>query len=190
MAGREPMMTLPTGYSPNNQPRRQRGFTLIELILVMVLLIIVISLVTPSLSKFFGGRTLDSEVRRFVSLTRYGQSRAVSEGVPMLLWIDPKAGSYGLQQETGYTDGDAKAQDFTVGEGLTINVGKTGAKASTTAKRSGIHFSPDGNIITATSVSGVSIQEAKRQAVWIVPSANGLSYEVENQNANTANVRR
>ena len=140
-----------------------------------------VSLVIPSLAKFFGGRTLDSEVRRFVSLTRYGQSRAVSEGMPMLLWVDPKAGSYGLQAESGYTDGDSKAQDFTLGEGLTINVGKSGTKTKP-SKRSGIHFSPDGNIVTATSVAGVSIQEPgeKVAPVWIVPSANGLRYETQN----------
>jgi type II secretion system protein H len=182
-------MTLSIGKPGNNQTRC-RGFTLIELMLILVLLTIVISLVIPSLARFFGGRNLDSEVRRFVSLTRYGQSRAVSEGVPMLLWIDPKAGSYGLQQEAGYTDGDAKAQDFTLSEGLTINVGKSGAKAPAAGKRQGIHFSPDGNIITATSVAGVSIQEGNNPPVWIGPSANGLNYEVQKQNRTLANAGR
>src|SRR5207249_2115896 len=56
------------------------AFTLIELILVMALLAIVLAVSAPALSTFFQGRTLDSEVRRFLSLTRYGQSRAVSEG--------------------------------------------------------------------------------------------------------------
>src|SRR5262249_21799177 len=79
---------------------RTRGFTLIELMLVMALLAVVLAVSAPSLSKFFKGRTLDSEARRFVSLTRYGQSRAVSEGVPMMLWIDPKERTYGLQEET------------------------------------------------------------------------------------------
>ncbi len=66
------------------------AFTLIELILVMAMLAIVISVALPSLKGFFRGRNLDSEARRFLSLTRYGQSRAVSEGVPMVLWIaDP-----------------------------------------------------------------------------------------------------
>ena len=158
---------------------RSRGFTLIELVLVMALLVIVISLIMPSLRGFFQGRTLDSEVRRFVSLTHYAQSRAVSEGTPMLLWVDPKAGSYGLQQESGYTDGDSKALDYAVGDGLKISVGKNGAKTAANAKRSGIHFSPDGNVITVTSVTGVSIQEGTAKPVWIVPSANGLNYEVQ-----------
>jgi type II secretion system protein H len=168
-------MTLSIGQ--NNQPRR--GFTLIELVLVLVLLTIVISLVIPSLNKFFGGRTLDSEVRRFVALTHYGQSRAVSEGEPMLLWIDPKAGSYGLQDESGYND-DSKAETFTLGEGLIIRAGNSGPKALAGGKRQGIRFSPDGNIITATSVASVSIQRGNERPVLIAPSANGLNYEVQN----------
>jgi type II secretion system protein H len=163
-----------------NHTKRSRGFTLIELILVMSLLIIIISLVTPSLEKFFQGRTMDSEVRQFVSLTHYAQSRAISEGSPMLLWVDSKAGKYGLTQESGYPDADAKAMEYTIGQGLKINVGKLGTKAKA-AKRSGIHFSPDGNVITSTSVAGVSLQEGNNKPVWIMPSANGLSYELKNQ---------
>ena len=40
----------------------------------------------------FRGRNLDNEARQFLSLTRYGQSRAISEGVPVELWINPRAG--------------------------------------------------------------------------------------------------
>src|SRR6266850_7624427 len=71
------------------------GFTLIELILVMSLLIIAVGLSFPALQDFFRGRGLDSEARRFLSLVRYGQSRAVSEGIPMLLWVDAREGTYG-----------------------------------------------------------------------------------------------
>src|SRR5437867_13133540 len=81
---------------------RRDGFTLIELILVMALLAIVMAFSAPALTSFFRGRTLDSEARRFMALTRYGQSRAISEGVPMMLWIDTRRGTYGLQEEPGY----------------------------------------------------------------------------------------
>ena len=151
-------MMWSTGKQTNNPLRHCAGFTLIELMLVLVLLTIAISLVVPSLAKFFGGRDLDSEVHRFISLTHYAQSRAVSDGVPMILWVDPKAGTYGLEQETGYTDGDTKAVNYTVAEGLTMNLGKAGSKAAV-GKGAGIHFSPDGNVVTATSVAGVSFQQ-------------------------------
>ena len=120
------MMTSPIGCcrTRNKQPRLRGAFTLIELILVMAILTMAIALITPKLSRFFEGRALDSEVSRFVSLTRYAQSRAASEGIPMMLWINPRGGSYGLQQETGYTEGDSKATDFVIGDGLKIDVAK------------------------------------------------------------------
>src|SRR2546423_3155070 len=102
--------------------RPRSAFTLIELILVMALLSIVLAFAAPALSNFFRGRTIDSEARRLVSLIRYGQSRAVSEGVPIILWIDARKNTYGLQQEPGFTDGDSKALNFALGGDLRIEV--------------------------------------------------------------------
>src|ERR1043165_5754575 len=94
------------------------GFTLIELILVMALLGIVIGVSAPALSNFFRGRNLDNEGRRFVALSRYAQSRAVSEGVPMVLWINMRQGTYGAEQEPGYSLADTNARSFTLGKDL------------------------------------------------------------------------
>src|SRR5262245_35533325 len=111
-----------SAFARRARSRRAQAFTLIELIRVMARLAVVLAVSAPALSKFFKGRTLDSEARRFVSLTRYGQSRAVSEGMPMMLWIDPKERTYGLQEETTYTDLDTKAVDFQLGKALEIEV--------------------------------------------------------------------
>jgi len=153
---------------------------LIELILVMALLTIVISLVTPTLNRFFSGRSLDSETRQVFSLIQYGQSRAVSEGIPMFLWINPQKGAYGLRQETGYTDSDDKALEYSVAEGLKINVNQGKSKLPLTAKLFGVHFSPDGNIITASSVEGISVQEGQGAPLWIKRPDDGQMYEVQN----------
>ena len=92
-------MTSSTARLPaaslTSRPRAD-GFTLIELILVMALLAIAASLAAPQMASFFRGRSLDQEARRMLSLTHYAQSRAVTEGFPMLLWIDPASGQYGL----------------------------------------------------------------------------------------------
>jgi len=170
----------------------------------MAILTIAVALITPVLSRFFGGRSVDSEVGRFVALTRYGQSRAVSEGVPTMLWIDVRNGSYGLKQEIGYTDNDPKAVEYTIADDLKIDIAKANAIApvakSQTARvangqgtRAGnklpaIHFSPEGTIISATSVTGVSIQQGDNAPVWIGPSANRLSYEVQDQKTISANA--
>src|SRR5690349_19279901 len=90
--------------------------------LVMALLIIVVAVAAPTLGNFFRGHTLDSEARRLLALTRHGQSRAVSEGVPMMLWVDAKEQLYGLEEESAYTELDEKAVDFKLDRDLEIEV--------------------------------------------------------------------
>jgi hypothetical protein len=149
---------------------------------------------------FFSARNVDSEVRRFVALVHYGQSRAVSEGVPTILWIDAKAGKYGLQQEAGYTDADKKASDYAVDPDLQIST-LNGVQAPATtpaasaavvrASRSlpAIHFTPDG-AITPQSVAAVTIRKGTGEPVYIVQTANKLSYEIADQNTALARLRR
>ena len=115
-------MTFRTG---KNRPRIHEsgrgGFTLIELILVMAVLTIVVSIGAPALSRFFRGRDLDSEARRFLALTRYGQSRAISEGVPMILWFDKNERTYGLKAETTFSEDDPKAKVSAVANELNVS---------------------------------------------------------------------
>jgi prepilin-type N-terminal cleavage/methylation domain-containing protein len=98
------------------------GFTLIELILVMALIIIAVSVVTPNLRDFFRGRTVKYEASQILSLTHEGQSRAVSGGVPMVLWFDANNNKYGLEEEPGYVDKDPNAVEFELDKNLKIEV--------------------------------------------------------------------
>ena len=91
------------------------AFTLIELTLVLALLVVITSLAAPAMSNFIRGRALDSEARRLMALMHAGQSRAVSEGLPMVLWVDEKQGAYGLQAETTGQTGDPKAENVVGG---------------------------------------------------------------------------
>jgi len=75
---------------------RRRKFTLIELILVMILLVVMVSATAPSLSNFFKGRKLLSEARRFMSVTKYASTLAASEGIFVTLELDSEEGEYTL----------------------------------------------------------------------------------------------
>ncbi|MFM8359950.1 MAG: Tfp pilus assembly protein FimT/FimU [Verrucomicrobiota bacterium] len=113
----------PTGRNPAPaaDPRRA-GFTLIELILVMAMLVVVLALVAPSLGNFFRGRAVDSEARRLLSLTRYAESRAVAEGVPMLLWLNPAQRAYGLVAEFSYAPQDPRERQYAVDRDVRMEV--------------------------------------------------------------------
>src|SRR5207237_10708219 len=95
---------------------------LIELILVMAVLTIAISITAPALANFFRGRTLDSEARRLLALTRQGHSRAVSEGLPVELWIDSQHGTYGLEATPSYEPADSKPLNFTVDKDVQLEI--------------------------------------------------------------------
>jgi len=177
-----------------------RAFTLIELILVMALLMIVISLSAPSLGEFFRGRALDSEARRFVSLSRYGQSRAVSEGVPVTLWIEAEQRTYGVRIETGYAEQDGKAVQHELAEYVDVKVvasrvppktSSSSASAATTtaakarANEPAIRFMPDGTI-GDTSPEKVVFYEGERASIEIVKGRSGLYYEISTNSQQNA----
>jgi prepilin-type N-terminal cleavage/methylation domain-containing protein len=196
-------MRLSTGQPGSGRAARfpqpaRRGFTLIELILVMALLTVVISLTAPRLSRFFHGRTLDSEARRLLALTRSGQSRAVSEGMPMDLWVDAEQGTFGLEAEPSYETSDPKRVDFTLDSGLQLEVvNKTAVVAPVnTMSRSRqasvasvprvklvhaglptIRFLPDGSI-GESSPQMLHLTSNDSGSLWLAQSRDGVNYEI------------
>jgi type IV fimbrial biogenesis protein FimT len=166
------------------------GFTLIELILVMVLLAVVIAISAPSLSRFFKSRSLDSEARRFMALTRHAQSRAVSEGVPMVLWLETQQRAYGLNADKTFVEDDPKAEQFAVDETLEVEVRlSSDALAASQASQfknekqsaSGLHtlrFNPDG-FISAGSPETVVFRQGDNGELWVAQSRNHLNYEIQ-----------
>ncbi len=156
-----------------------RAFTLIELILVMTLLVVMSAFMAPALANFFHGRTLDSEARQLLALTHAGQSRAVSEGMPMLLWVDAKQNSYGLQEETPPQGGDPKSEAFTLDSGLQISVKSAPNTTATLRNLPAIRFLPDGSV-DENSPQSLCLSAASGGALWLVESRNRMSYEIRN----------
>jgi type II secretion system protein H len=167
---------------------RCKAFTLIELILVMTIMVMVISLVFPSLKGFFRGRNLDNEARRFLSLTRFAQSRAISEGLPVELWMNPRAGTYGVQALSGYTETRTSPMDFNVDSSIQLAFsapssvmvrsnywsqaqGVSGAVAK-------IRFQPDG-FISDTSPQNIYFRQAGNSQVWLTETPSHLRYEIQ-----------
>lgn len=135
-------------------PLTGRGFTLVELILVLAIIVIGVSFISPHLSGFFRGRTMQSEARQIISLAHAAQSRAVSGGVPVILWVDKDRNQYGIQEEPGYTDKDPKAETFDVNENLKIEIPEDDSAIAQPAELSSdphmnlphVTFLPDGTI--------------------------------------------
>lgn len=167
----------------------------------MTLLIVVIALISPNLSGFFRGRTVDSEAHRFLALTLYGQSRAVSEGAPMLVWIDPDEKTYGLLSESAQAGEDPGAREYRIDRDVRIQVQTLARRNNATTRlptnlrlgrnASVIRLQPDG-FITETSPVAVSFRtepragerdDPTRNVVWVGQSRNRLNYELQTNQA-------
>ena len=168
-----------TNHDRSVRPLRCGAFTLIELIVVMALLSIVIAIGAPRLARFFHGQTVQEEGQRLLALTRYGQSRAASEGLPMILWMNPANGTYGLRVRDGFSvagtltpAGTGKDVSYKLGDDLRfqfeqgVPLPKQGAS---------ILFAPDGSVEEG-SLHRVLIQQDDGDWSAIAESENHLNY--------------
>lgn len=162
----------------------------------MAIMIAALSVTAPTLANFFRGRSLDSEARQLLSLTHAGQSRAVYEGVPVLLWVDPNAGTYGLKEEPGWMDHDPKAVDFTLDKDLHFELVKTSTPkpktsvftgvASDTQQRANpsnqpeIRFMPDGTV-DDTSPAVLRLYDRDNTSRYLILATNRANYEIRSE---------
>jgi Tfp pilus assembly protein FimT len=132
------------------------------------------------MANFIRGRALDSESRRLFSLVHAGQSRAVSEGMPMVLWVDQKQGAYGLEAETTGKTGDPKAEKLMVDSTLQIAVLNLGLSAPTTFNNlPAIRFLADGTV-DENSPQTLQLTDSAGFSRWLIESRNRMGYEISN----------
>lgn len=170
-----------------NVRMRLGAFTLIELILVMAMLTVVLSLTWPSLAPFFRGRHLDSEAKRFLALTRYGQSRAASEGTPMILWIEHEEGAYGLRAESSYLEEDEREVEYELEKTITVEAEAPPAGSLSRLPgrlnqpvrgRSEIRFLPEGYMLESNP-EWIAFRQSEADQILIGLSRNRLYYEIQ-----------
>ncbi len=160
--------------------RVNRGFTLVELLLVMAMLTAILALSLPSLSTFFRGRMLNEEARRFIALTRYGQNQAISLEVPMQLWIDVEKSEYGLAPLPGYELIDTKPVRFRVANDLRFEITEPVDPKNGKAI---ITFLPDGSVGEG-SLCVITIVNTKNEWLKIQKNDFRSGYEINRTESN------
>jgi len=166
----------------------------------MTVLTIAASITAPALANFFRGRTLDSEARRLLALTRHGQSRAASEGLPMELWLDAAQGAYGMEAEPSYEPHDSKAVSFNLDRDMRLEVvdlapgnsvpaadlGTSSGPVNASKSRSNhpnlpaIRFLPDGSF-SENSPQTLRLTGRDGLSIWLSLSRNRLNYEIRSR---------
>ena len=99
-------LTLPSPGVPGECNQRAallacKGFTLLELVVVMVVLAVVMAVAAPAMRNFWRGAEVRDEAEQFVAVARWAHERAASDGTVYRLNIDTSARTYQLTRQDG-----------------------------------------------------------------------------------------
>ncbi len=156
-----------------------KAFTLVELVLVMALLVVMLAVAAPSLGRSLRQRNLDQQSLRLLSLTEYARDEAASQGIPMMVWVDPDSRRFGIDTHTGYTGNATRVKEYVLPDDLTFGP-IDGAQASKTEGHGFdvAEFSPDGTLDPA-SVAAIHITGRNRaDTVAVSLTPDGYGYQI------------
>ena len=128
------------------------GFTLLELVLVMVLLTILLGAVAPSLRGFLTASRSRDAAAQLVAVMHWARARAAADSRVYRLNIDAAAGAYRLTVQEGdefVPVPNDFGQPFTLPPNSQIALTPIGGEAMATDSNGVIDFHPDGRSGTA-----------------------------------------
>jgi prepilin-type N-terminal cleavage/methylation domain-containing protein len=146
---------------------RDHGFTLIELVLVMMILAIFLAVAVPQLRGFMSGSAARDAATQVIALAQYARAKAAADSVVYRLSINEATGEY--QLTAGSADGTGQfselgnefGQMFSLPTGMKVTVQRLNSAlpSSTTASLGDIEFRPDGSsdsaVIRLTDAQGI-----------------------------------
>jgi prepilin-type N-terminal cleavage/methylation domain-containing protein len=153
--------------TPARRVRRADGFTLVELILVMMILCILLGMAVPQLRGFMTGSAARDAATQVVSIAQYARAKAVSEALVYRLSFDEATGDYSLTVDAADGTGEFAGlgndfgQVFTLPTGMKVTVERlpNALQTSTNASADDIEFRPDGTsdpvVIRLTASDGM-----------------------------------
>lgn len=103
-----------------------RGFALIELVVVLILIGLSMALVAPAFSRFAKGVELKAAAKKISSILRYSRSEAVQTGKAQQISFDPDLREVRIQakevnipgSEMGKREGSTSIKKFVLPEGI------------------------------------------------------------------------
>jgi prepilin-type N-terminal cleavage/methylation domain-containing protein len=127
----------------------RKGFTLLELIVVMLILSTVLAMAAPSLRGFFGSRQLQDTAAQILALTQFARSQAISEGIIYRLNFNTTQRIYWL---TAWRKGNFEVlrtslgQTYTLPKDMVMELDKLEQDSSDMY----VEFKPEGTVTAGT----------------------------------------
>lgn len=152
-----------------------KGFTLIEVLLVIVLLTIVTALAIPRFNQSYAQLQLRDLTNDIAYLMRYAQSRAIHTARPLKLMFDEGNNSYWLTQAAPDDEEGPAAEEppdviYEKLPGRFGRVFKVPAEMTLAPTHSSVTFTPDGRI------EKIQIDVCRQDQCMIVSTQNQSGY--------------
>ncbi len=126
-------MKLHTQHGPNLASNGQRGFTLVELLVVLVIAALAMALVGTSISRSISGAEMRTAARKVAASLRYTRTHAILTKSEQMFLVDTEKHSFQA----------ADRQQETLPKGMNVEL-NTARSELTSETAGGIRFYPDG----------------------------------------------
>ena len=140
----------------NRKFGRTRGFTLVEIMVVMVIIALVMGLVATSMSRSISGAQARAASRNLVASLRYTRARAIIDKKERVFQVDTENRSY---QAPG-------RKQVTLPKGVEVSI-TTARSEFTSESVSGIRFFPDGGSTGGHIELLVNEREYRVNVAWL-----------------------
>jgi prepilin-type N-terminal cleavage/methylation domain-containing protein len=161
----------------DNFPATARGFTLMELVLVMLILAIVAAVSAPNLRNFIAGRRAGDTAAQIVALAQFARSQAIAEGRVYQLEIDTSSGMVSVSYRNAANEVQPAESDVGAPVRLPGTVGQLRMDSDLPVGDQGVHiahFYPTGRV----EPGSITVTDDRNQEVKIVCESPSENYHI------------